>query len=73
MANVFAMNEGAADRIIRVIVGLALLSLVFFGPKTLWGLLGLVPLVTGFVGACPLYSLVGINTCPTNPTSATQS
>ncbi len=45
----------------------ALLSLVFFGPKTLWGLVGLVPLVTGLIGSCPLYSLLGLRTCPMEP------
>lgn len=73
MAGFFALNEGPTDRIIRVIVGLAVLSLVFFGPKTWWGLLGLVPLVTGIIGSCPLYSIVGTTTCPANPTSATHS
>ena len=56
-------NEGTADRIIRVVLGLALLSLVFVGPQSLWGLIGLVPLVTGLVGMCPIYSLLGIRTC----------
>jgi len=42
----------------------ALLSLVFVGPKSLWGLVGVVPLLTGLVGNCPLYTLLGINTCP---------
>lgn len=56
-------NEGRIDRILRVILGLALLSLVFFGPKTMWGLVGLIPLVTGLVGTCPIYSLLGIRTC----------
>ena len=58
-------NEGFADRLIRVVVGLVLLSLVFVGPQTPWGWLGLVPLVTGLVGFCPLYRIVGINTCTT--------
>lgn len=60
-------NEGTLDRTLRVIVGLALLSLVFVGPKSLWGLVGLVPLVTGLVGSCPLYSLLGLRTCPLPP------
>lgn len=60
----FATNEGTIDRVLRVIVGLALLSLVFFGPKTLWGLVGLVPIATGLAGTCPVYSLLGIRTCP---------
>ncbi len=57
-------NEGKADRIIRVIVGLALLSLTVVGPQTLWGLVGLVPLLTGLVGVCPAYMLFGLRTCP---------
>ena len=55
-------NEGTIDRILRVIVGLGLLSLVFVGPQTMWGYVGLVPLLTGLVGYCPLYSLLGICT-----------
>lgn len=57
-------NEGPADRALRVIVGLAVLSLVFVGPKTPWGYLGLVPLITGLIGFCPLYRIIGLNTCP---------
>jgi len=56
-------NEGIIDRVARVIVGLALLSIVFVGPQTLWGLIGIVPLVTGLVGTCPVYSILGIRTC----------
>ncbi len=56
-------NEGALDRIIRVVAGLALISLVFIGPQTLWGWLGLVPLLTGLFGFCPAYALLGLNTC----------
>ncbi len=57
-------NEGNLDRALRIILGLALLSLIFVGPKTLWGLVGLVPLLTGLLGHCPLYKIVGLNTCP---------
>ena len=56
-------NEGTLDRALRIIAGLVLISLVFIGPQTAWGWVGLVPLVTGLVGICPLYSLLGINTC----------
>ncbi len=59
----FARNEGTADRFFRVIVGLVLISLAFVGPQTAWGWVGLVPLVTGLIGSCPLYSIFGINTC----------
>jgi len=57
-------NAGTLDRVVRVIAGLALIALVFVGPRTLWGLVGLLPLVTGLVGVCPAYSLLGIRTCP---------
>jgi len=56
-------NEGTADRAIRVVIGIALLSLTMVGPHTPWGYLGLVPLATGILGFCPLYRLVGMNTC----------
>ena len=58
-------NEGTVDRVIRVIVGLVLLSLVFVGPQTPWGWIGPVPLVTGLIGTCPIYSVLGISTCKT--------
>jgi hypothetical protein len=57
-------NEGTVDRVLRVIGGAALLSLVFVGPETPWGWIGVVPLVTGLLGNCPVYSLLGISTCP---------
>jgi hypothetical protein len=56
-------NVGSMDRTLRILVGLGLLSLVFVGPQTPWGLIGLVPLLTGLVGVCPAYSLFGMNTC----------
>ncbi len=57
-------NVGTVDRVIRVVVGLVLISLVFWGPQTNWGWIGLVPLVTGLVGSCPAYKLLGLSTCP---------
>jgi hypothetical protein len=59
-------NEGNSDRIMRIIFGLAMLSLTLVGPKSLWGLVGLVPLLTGLVGFCPIYKVLGLNTCPAN-------
>ena len=56
-------NEGKIDRTLRVILGAVLLSLVFVGPQTAWGWVGVVPLVTGLIGNCPVYSLLGISTC----------
>jgi hypothetical protein len=58
------MNEGMKDRILRVIVGGVLLTLVFVGPRTPWGWLGVIPLVTGLLGTCPVYTLFGLRTCP---------
>ena len=57
-------NEGGLDRLLRVIVGLAVLSLAFIGPKTPLGYIGLVPLLTGVIGFCPAYALFGFSTCP---------
>lgn len=56
-------NEAPFDRLFRVVLGLVLLALVFVGPRTPWGWLGVVPLATGLAGFCPLYRLVGIDTC----------
>ena len=56
-------NEGTIDRVLRVGLGVALIALVFVGSQTPWGWLGLVPLLTGLVGFCPLYRLVGLNSC----------
>ena len=55
-------NVGKTDRLIRIVVGIALLSLIFVGPKTMWGLVGLVPLATAFINFCPAYKLLGLNT-----------
>lgn len=56
-------NEGNIDRILRVVAGLALISLVFVGPQTPWGWIGLILVITGLIGNCPVYSLLGLNTC----------
>jgi hypothetical protein len=59
-------NVGGFDRVFRIVAGLALLSLFFLldGSARYWGLIGIVPLLTALVRFCPLYALVGINTCP---------
>lgn len=57
------INEGTIDRAIRVVFGLVLISLVFIGPQSPWGWIGLIPLVTGLVGFCPMYALFGMSTC----------
>ena len=58
-----SVNEGTIDRALRIVVGLAILSMAFVGPKTMWAYIGLVPLLTGVVGFCPAYALFGIRTC----------
>ena len=62
LAKILPRNVGTTDRVLRVLFGLVLLSLVFFGPHTVWGWLGLVPLLTGLFGTCPIYALLGIST-----------
>ena len=63
MASLLSRNVGTADRVLRVSLGLVLLSLVVVGPHTQWGYVGLIPLFTGLFGTCPLYSLLGFNSC----------
>ncbi len=55
-------NVGKIDRALRVILGLGLISLVFVGPQTNWGWLGLIPLATAAIGWCPPYALLGLST-----------
>lgn len=61
--NLFPKNEHKIERAIRVVLGLGVLSLAFVGPATPWAFLGIVPLATGLLGSCPLYTLFGISTC----------
>lgn len=63
MSKIVPRNEHPLERLARVVLGLAVLSLVFVGPRTPWALLGLVPLLTGLLGSCPLYTLLGVSTC----------
>lgn len=58
-------NMGSTDRIVRIVAGVALIALVFVGPQTAWGWVGLVPIFTALIGYCPAYSLLGIKTCKT--------
>ncbi len=63
----FKTNVGGTERTVRIVVGATLLLLVFIGPKTAWGYLGLIPLATGFLSTCPLYSLLGKSSVPADP------
>ena len=64
MTKLFPTNEHAIERVLRVVLGLGALSLAFIGPQSAWGYLGLVPVATGLLGSCPLYTLLGVSTCP---------
>ena len=63
-------NVGTVDKVIRIVVGVALIALSFVGPftETLypWGLIGIVPLITGLIGFCPAYAILGIRTNKSN-------
>ena len=64
MNKFLVVTEHPIERILRALIGLGLLALVFLGPRTAWGWIGLIPLLTGVTGLCPLYTLLGISTCP---------
>ncbi len=65
MRTLLKQNEGTADRVLRVALGATLIALVFVGPQTPLGWIGVIPLATGLLGTCPIYSLLGVSTCPT--------
>jgi uncharacterized membrane protein YccC len=56
-------NVHNIERVGRVVIGIGLVSLVFVGPQTPWGWIGVIPIVTGFIGWCPPYAVLGISTC----------
>ncbi len=57
------INVGSAERVVRIVAGIGIISLAFIGPKSPWAFLGIVPLLTGLVGWCPPYALLGFSTC----------
>ncbi|MNY80051.1 hypothetical protein D3C86_2209410 [compost metagenome] len=57
-------NVGGIDRILRILVGVALIAAAAMGSIGVWGYIGVVPLLTGLMGWCPVYTLLGLNTCP---------
>jgi hypothetical protein len=63
MSHFFVRNQHPIDRILRVALGIGLLAIAWTGPKTALGYLGLIPLATGLLGTCPVYSLLGLRTC----------
>jgi hypothetical protein len=56
-------NVHNIERIVRIVVGLLLISLAFWGPQSPWGWIGVIPLATGLLGWCPPYAMLGISTC----------
>ncbi|MCG6956987.1 MAG: DUF2892 domain-containing protein [Gemmatimonadetes bacterium] len=68
-AKILPHNEHTLDRVLRVLLGVVLLSVVFIGPKTPWGWVGAVLLFTAFVGSCPFYTVMGWRTCAANDRS----
>jgi hypothetical protein len=67
----FPQNERLLDRVLRIVFGMVLLTLTLRGSHFVWGYIGIVPLLTGIVGSCPVYTLFGINTCPYHPARKT--
>ena len=63
MANFLAVNEHGIDRVVRVVLGIGLIGLAITGTIGLWGYVGVIPLATGLLGSCPLYTMFGISTC----------
>jgi hypothetical protein len=59
-------NIGKVERVVRVVVGIGVLSLAFVGPRTAWAYLGILPLLSGLIGWCPPYALLGISTVRTS-------
>lgn len=70
MNKILPQNEHSIERAVRIVLGLVLLSLTFVGPHTLWGLVGIVPLLTGAIGSCPLYTLFGFSSRATGAKSS---
>lgn len=57
-------NVGGIDKILRIVIGIALIAMAALGVVGAWGWIGVVPLLTGLFGTCPAYTLLGMNTCP---------
>ncbi len=64
LQKLFPRNVHNIERIVRVLVGIGILSLAFVGPATPWAFIGIVPIATGLAGTCPLYTVFGFSTCP---------
>ena len=64
LEKILPRNMHTIDRVLRTGIGAALIALVFVGPQTPWGWLGLILLITGLIGSCPIYTVLGVSTCP---------
>ena len=64
----FKTNVGTIDRLIRIVIGVALIGLTLSGSIGVWGWIGVVPLLTAALGSCPLYTVLGFSTCPMRKT-----
>lgn len=71
MRNLLPVNEHMVERVARVAAGLTLIGLAWQGTIGVWGYLGAIPLLTGLIGSCPVYTILGISTCPYRPKSQT--
>ncbi|MFN7915661.1 MAG: DUF2892 domain-containing protein [Vicinamibacterales bacterium] len=67
MSGLLKTNEHNAERIVRIILGAGLVGAAFTGSLGAWAYIGVVPLLTGIVGSCPIYTVLGISTCPVTP------
>jgi len=64
MSSLLTVNEHPIERVVRVVLGVALIGMAAMGTIGAWGYIGVVPVLTGALGTCPLYTLLGISTCP---------
>jgi hypothetical protein len=64
MEKTMKSNVGGLDKILRIVIGIALVALAITGVIGVWGWIGVVPLLTGLIGKCPAYSIFGISSCP---------
>jgi hypothetical protein len=61
-------NVGGIDRIVRAVIGLALIALTWAGTISPWGWIGVMPLLTAALGFCPIYTMLGFSSCPMKKT-----
>lgn len=72
MSSFLRVNEHPVERAVRVVLGLTLIAMAMMGTVGAWGYIGVVPLLTGAIGSCPLYSVFGFSTCPISNRPATR-